>query len=177
MPCAISLKVPPEAYSHEMVQYLDAHLPRESVTHITLLVDTRPHQGYDNNNAFWMWQHIVLLAKMFQHNFPERLARILTYPVSKFEILVWRGLRPLLSATTRNKVELLAGRYSDPLPKQLWDYVSLSQILPENHCFFDIVSNVAGAADTQDKAADMEMDMKVDKWHLNVVGVPWHGGA
>lgn len=84
---AISLKFPPEAYSHDMVKYIESNLPRESVTRITLLVDTRPHPGYDGNNVFCMWQHLTLLTKMFQHYFPERLARVIAYPVSEFEHL------------------------------------------------------------------------------------------
>lgn len=136
LPCVLEMKFSPEAYAHELIRLLGNHIPRESGMRITLLVDTRPHPGYEGNNAFWMCRHVALLVKTFQHYHPERLAKILVYPADPFALLAWGSIKPLLSAATKSKVELLAGREGGPLPTKLLDYVRISQIYEENQCFF-----------------------------------------
>lgn len=131
LPCKISMRYPAQSYAHYMVRLVESSLPRKSLQHITLLIDTRPRQGCDNNNLFKMWRHLVFLKRFFQQYCPERLARVVVYPVSAGELLAWKTVRSVLPASTEHKVVLLAGRQDGPLPKQLSEYISTQEHSPE----------------------------------------------
>lgn len=73
------------------------------------------------------------LAKSLECNFPERLQRLVVYPVPSMAMWVWRVVQQFLDPNTRDKVTLLTGsaKRGSPCPKELAAYVDYDQIHPD----------------------------------------------
>ncbi|CAK0854070.1 unnamed protein product, partial [Prorocentrum cordatum] len=99
----------------------------------TLLVDLRPVEGWPNVPAYRMVPFIRLLARVCPNNYPERIHRILVYPLPPMVEQLWRVIKSVLEEGTRKKLEVISGpsELGSPCPRELGRHVSYEQ-LPED---------------------------------------------
>jgi hypothetical protein len=100
---------------------LDAHLPRDSETKITLLIDVRGNKGWPNPPPGVLFPYIRAAGAVLGANFPERLARAIIFPVPWVARAIWAAARVLLDPDTASKFVLLGGGdgAGDPVPTGL----------------------------------------------------------
>ena len=123
-----------EDYANDLMACLDANLPRDSAVFITVLVDTRGSIGWANPSVNRNMVRLGQMAgKMLGQHFPERVLRIVVYPVPRIFSGVWSIIKPFLHPNTAAKVKLLGGstRPSDktvdedsPVPSGLSSYAT-----------------------------------------------------
>ncbi|CAE8601596.1 unnamed protein product, partial [Polarella glacialis] len=141
LPCAVDLAFKPEAYSHHIVQLLDAQLKREDTVRFTVLADVRGHKdlGFSPNSVFRIWAHVAALMKAFQAYFPNRLEEFVLYPAGDMEMGAFKMFKPLIAKDTLKRVKVLyspLGCNAPTPPKELLEIIDPKEISPENTCFF-----------------------------------------
>jgi|Transcript_29668 hypothetical protein len=99
---------------------------------VTVLIDTRPGEGWHNVPAHQMLPLFKLLSATLPGNYPERAHRIIVYPMPFLVKGIWSMVKPLLDPVTREKFVILSGPagIGSPCPAELAEYVSPDQ-LPE----------------------------------------------
>lgn len=99
----------------------------------TLLVDLRPGEGWPNVPAYRMIPFIRLIASICPSNYPERVHRILVYPLPPMVEQLTRVIKSLMDEGTRRKIEVISGpsEVGSPCPRELGKHVSYEQ-LPED---------------------------------------------
>jgi hypothetical protein len=99
----------------------------------TLLVDLRPGEGWPNVPAYRMIPFARLLARVCPSNYPERIHRILVYPLPPMVEQLSRVIKSLMDEGIRRKIEVISGpsELGSPCPRELGKYVSYEQ-LPED---------------------------------------------
>ena len=126
-----------EEYVMDLAAAIDAALDRAGDEQVTVLLDTRGGQGWKNPPAPKMVGLGRLAGSTLSANFPERLSRVIVYPVPWPLGGLWTLIKPFLHARTAAKVVLLqgAGRATKETPDQslrcpptLGTYVTLEAI-------------------------------------------------
>lgn len=137
-PCCIDMRFGPEAYVHDVVRTMNSHLPRDSVTRCTVLMDTRPHRGYPNNNVLRIWNFLSGFAAMLEKYFVERVASGIIFPVGWVEKKGFDALKLLVNEKTREKLVCLRGsvKIDAPPPEELWEHVDRHEISAGSREFF-----------------------------------------
>lgn len=99
----------------------------------TLLVDLRPGEGWPNVPAYRMIPLFREVARVCPGNYPERVHRILVYPLPPVVEQLWRVVKALMDEGTRRKMEVISGpsELGSPCPTELGRHVSYEQ-LPED---------------------------------------------
>mmetsp|Transcript_23650 Transcript_23650/g.50477 ORF Transcript_23650/g.50477 Transcript_23650/m.50477 type:complete len:324 (+) Transcript_23650:185-1156(+) len=123
-------EIDPQTYVAGLAAFVDLHFPRDSLTKATVLVDVRPGQGWPNIPAAKMLPYFKLASSCLADNFPERVNRIVVYPMPWIVQALWAMIRGFLDPVTRDKFMVLSGDASldAPCPKELGDYVARNQI-------------------------------------------------
>ena len=103
-----------DEYNLAVAQLFDEHLARDSSERVTIIADCRGGVGWPNPPA--SISHTRSLAKMLRDNFPERLNRLVVYPVPWLALAVFSALRGGLGTRTAAKARLLAGRAGNHCP-------------------------------------------------------------
>lgn len=150
LPCSISLSFTPEQYTNSVVRYLDAQMPRESCSLITLLFDVRGHRslGYNPKTVIRLWRHAAALVKAFQAYFPERMGQTIIYPAGDFEMRAARMFQSVVAKETQKRFVFLydkLGADAVAPPKELLEYIELKEIWSENRKFFNGLIDVDAA--------------------------------
>ena len=119
-----------QQYAHATAQLFDDALPRDSETKVTLLVDCRAEDGWSNPRPRAFIPIVRSLSSLLGDNFPERLRRLIVYPVPWAGMALWRTVEPFIDANTAKKVVLLPGpsKRGAPCPLELAEYVEYSEI-------------------------------------------------
>merc|ERR1712228_781669 len=99
----------PEAYTNEMLRFLDDWIPRDRTTRFAVLIDVRGHHtlGYNPSSAFQLLSHLSSMGKAFQAYFPERLSQVLIYPFGVIEMMAYKFISVFFSKATLEKVVCL----------------------------------------------------------------------
>ena len=120
----------PEQYADAAAQLFDDSLPRESLTKVTVLLDVRGDAGWANSPVHHYFPLIRTMAKLLGDNFPERLNRLIVYPVPSFGMAIWRTVKPWIDDATAQKICLLPGsaKRGAPCPVELAEHVEYAQI-------------------------------------------------
>ena len=90
-----------------------------------MLMDNRGREGAHNVPGLKLVPMGRLFAQVLSDHFPERMARLVVYPVPPALYFIWGLVRPFMAPKTADKVRLLmgpAGRTS-PCPAKLAEYV------------------------------------------------------
>ena len=92
--------------------------------------DTRGAEGWANPPATSLVGLIRELTGTLRANFPERMRRLVVYPVPWAATALWTMIQQFLDAETVAKVVLLSGPATrrSPPPPELFEYVALSEI-------------------------------------------------
>ena len=118
------------AYTLAAAALFDEHLARDGDEKCTVLVDTRGAEGWANPPATSLVGLIRELTGTLRANFPERMRRLVVYPVPWAATALWTMVQQFLDAETVAKVVLLSGPATrgSPPPPELFEYVALSEI-------------------------------------------------
>ena len=121
-----------EAYAAYVCAKLDSLLAEDDAEKLFVLVDCRPQPGWRNPSVLG---HIPLMRALATHvpnMYPERLRRIVVYPLPGWFTYMLGTITALLSADTRAKLCFLAGdeALGSPVPAELADHVTRA-MLPE----------------------------------------------
>ena len=123
-----------EDYILALSGFLLDQFDRTSDEKLTVLIDSRPLEGTPNVLAIKMLPLIQAMAKTLSDHFPERLARLVVYPVPAALGFIWGLVCPFLAPKTADKIKMLggaAGRTS-PCPVKLGEIVSLDALREED---------------------------------------------
>lgn len=127
LPAMIDKKlVPAETYGIALSFYFEQMFDRNSEEKVTVLLDVRSGTGWPNTLAFYMINYVRQLAKILQSHLPERLERMIIYPVPRAALGVWAAMKWAFHTSVMDKIVLCPGpaETGSPLPKEyLKDYV------------------------------------------------------
>lgn len=123
-------KASPQQYALATAQMFDEALPRDSEAKMTLLVDCRGDERWPSPGPTTFVPVVRSLSSLLGDNFPERLNRLIVYPVPFLGRALWRTVEPFIDTNTANKVVLLPGpsKPGAPCPVKLAEYVDYTQI-------------------------------------------------
>lgn len=118
----------PAEYAFATALLLEQHLPRDSEAAITILSDVGGIAGGVNAAPGKLMSVIRELSKLLSGNYPERMRRLVIYPVPLALRGVWAAVKLFLDPVTASKAVLFGG--SDPKarfsPAELGKYIDLS---------------------------------------------------
>jgi len=98
-----------EEYGLDMASIIDDELDRDSAERITILVDARGGNGWANPAAPTMVPFIRYTAGVLSDNFPERVCKLVIYPLPRTLYWIWALVRPFLSRSVVDKALVLSG--------------------------------------------------------------------
>ena len=106
-------------YADVFAFYLDMFFDRGSEDKATILLDVRGGEGFANPTPRTMLKFIRTVTRVLEINFPERLNKLILFPVPMLARGVFQSIKLLLDSKTVNKIELVSGPASRnaPLPK------------------------------------------------------------
>lgn len=97
---------------------------------LTLLIDTRPGPGWPNTPAPKMVKLFKRFCAVLPQKYPERVKRVVVYPMPSIVWYLWRIVSGFLDPVTREKFVILtgsAGKHAD-CPPELAEYIALEQL-------------------------------------------------
>jgi len=96
----------------------------------TVLIDVRSKSGLYNVPATRMLPFFQMTCSVLQMNYPERLRKLILYPVPALAGYLWWAVKPFLDPKTAAKVEILTGNAArgSPCPEALGEFVALQQL-------------------------------------------------
>jgi hypothetical protein len=122
--------VDPEKYMLACGHALDSMFAPDDDRKVTILIDARPGEGWQNAPAAKMLPFFKMACSKLPDNYPERVQQVVIYPVPGIVRQLWRMVSHLLDPVTRAKFEVLSGSASldAPCPLELRDVVELDQL-------------------------------------------------
>ena len=128
-----ALDVPAEAYVALLCRRMDEALASDASTRLVVLIDARAGTGWPNPSALKLVGFLRLCASAIPNRYPERLRRVVVYPLPGWAKTLIGLVTRLLEPVTRDKIEVLAGSDSKdaPCPAGLAEHVALDAI-PEH---------------------------------------------
>mmetsp|Transcript_4509 Transcript_4509/g.8782 ORF Transcript_4509/g.8782 Transcript_4509/m.8782 type:complete len:301 (-) Transcript_4509:392-1294(-) len=109
-------------YTNAVSIVLDEIMPREEHEKFTILVDTRAGKGWKNPYVWSILDFVKNIISVLSAYFPERVAKVVVYPVPRLCNAFYNAIRSYLPENTRSKVVLVAGEDSSetaPVPDKL----------------------------------------------------------
>lgn len=130
--------VAPEMYMLACGHALDQMFAAESEEKFTLLIDARPGDGWPNAPAPTMMPFFRLACSVLPDNYPERVQKVVIYPMPSILGQLWSMVSCLLDPKTRAKFQVLSGpdAIGAPCPRELGDVVALEELpldVQKNH--------------------------------------------
>jgi hypothetical protein len=95
-------------YSLAVALYLDRRLCRWTTERITLFCDVRGGRGWSNPTPWSTLPFIQSTASLLGSNYPERLERLILFPMPMSASLVWSAARKCLDPNTSSKVVVIS---------------------------------------------------------------------
>lgn len=125
-------------YALAVAAYIDKNIARDQPGKFTVLVDARGGDNWPNPRPWSVLPWIKALVSLLTANFPERLGRLVIYPVPWVATAVWSAASQLLDERTAAKCVMLSGpaARTEPIPSEISQYVS-DELLQEMHAFRD----------------------------------------
>jgi hypothetical protein len=110
-------------YSLAAALYLDRRLSRSTTEKITLFCDVRGGRGWANPTPWSTLPFIQSTASLLGSHYPERLERLVLYPMPMSAIWVWSAAKKCLDPNTSSKVVVVSPGEGSELPEQLLEFV------------------------------------------------------
>lgn len=120
----------PSHYALSAAAAIDTESQQAAATEqITVLVDTRANDGWANPKIWGIVPVVRECIRVLGANYPERVQRIVIYPLPPAAAMVWQAFK-LVLGSYGSKVVLLGGPASrdSPAPEGLADYVIYEQL-------------------------------------------------
>ncbi|KAL3809199.1 hypothetical protein ACHAXA_000728 [Cyclostephanos tholiformis] len=110
-------------YSLAVALYLDRRLSRLTIEKITLLCDVRGGRGWANPTPWSTLPFIQSTASLLGSHYPERLERLVLFPMPMSAIWVWSAAKKCLDPNTSSKVVIVSPGEGSAPPEQLLEFV------------------------------------------------------
>ena len=119
-----------DAYVAFVCRKLDGVVSSDDARRLLVLVDCRPQEGWRNPAVYGHVPLIRALSNVVPDMYPERLARVVVYPLPSWATFVLGSITALLSEATAQKIVFLAGddALGAPCPAELRDYVDAAAL-------------------------------------------------
>merc|ERR1719487_2620590 len=119
-----------EVYLHSLCHVIDKALPREKGGQLTLVVDVRGGGGWGNPTPKQMLPFMKSVVSTMSAMYPERLRRVVVYPVPWAAKVFVNMVKGLLDPNTRSKLCIVSGddKSSDCPGQKLSEHLTI-------HCF------------------------------------------
>lgn len=122
LPAQLDTKIAPAAtYGLAVAFYLDRKCDRNSMEKVTIALDVRPGQGWANPSAYSLLPFIKQLSSTLNANFPERLDKLLLFPMPTFSLYIWNMAKVFLDKDSASKVVIInssAASIESPPPNE-----------------------------------------------------------
>lgn len=115
----------PDDYTRAFAALIDEHVDRDSDEKFTVCVDARGGDGWRNPGAWSVLPWVRSLASVLSSNFPERLHRLILFPVPWIATAAWGAATALLDEVTSSKMVMVAGNASrdQPIPEAISEHL------------------------------------------------------
>ena len=110
-------------YSLAAALYLDRRFSRSIEEKVALFVDVRGGKGWTNPSPLSALPFIRSTAALLGDNYPERLRRLVLFPLPSSAAWVWSAAQKFLDADTRRKVVVIAS-VTEGLSKEIYEFIS-----------------------------------------------------
>ena len=131
MPARIDRKLATaETYGLALALYLDRKFDRSNNDTITVVIDTRPGDGWPNPMSVTMINFVKKVSDMLMKYYPGRLEKLILTPIPRTTWYIWKSIKYIFS-NRMELVEFVSGpaTVKSPLPKnELQNYISESVI-------------------------------------------------
>lgn len=123
----------PEQHVLALAHGIDKVAPPSKEGKGTVLIDVRPKRGLFNVPAHRMLPLFQMAASVLQANYPERLHKLIIYPMPALVGHLWWVVKGFLDPKTSAKVQIFSGSagFDSPCPEALGKFVAL-QGLPRD---------------------------------------------
>lgn len=109
-------KTPCEVYSLALGLYLDRKQNREALGLFSVMLDVRGGKGWANPPAYNMMPFIKSAATLLHEFYPERLDKLMVYPLPRAALWIWHMVKPFLDASVVSSAHLIGGKDSCTAP-------------------------------------------------------------
>eukprot|EP00578_Thalassiosira_sp_NH16_P003905 CAMPEP_0181131170 /NCGR_PEP_ID=MMETSP1071-20121207/30280_1 /TAXON_ID=35127 /ORGANISM="Thalassiosira sp., Strain NH16" /LENGTH=628 /DNA_ID=CAMNT_0023217341 /DNA_START=31 /DNA_END=1917 /DNA_ORIENTATION=- len=126
-------------YSLATALYLDRCFSRSTTERVSLICDVRGGRGWANPTPWSMLPFIQSTALLLGSHYPERLERLVLFPMPKSAIWVWSAAQKCLDTNTSSKVVIVSSGEGNGLPTKLTDFVceeSLNTLQKRRRSFY-----------------------------------------
>ena len=110
-------------YSLAAALYLDRRFSRSIEEKVALFVDVRGGKGWTNPSPLSALPFIRSTATLLGDNYPERLRRLVLFPLPSSAAWVWSAAQKFLDADTSSKVVVIAS-VTEGLSKDIHEFIS-----------------------------------------------------
>jgi hypothetical protein len=117
-----------ETYALAMAFYLNLKFDRNDEEKLAVVIDVRPGDGWPNQLAITMVGFVRKVATMLQGFFPERLEKLVIFPIPMAALMIWQAMKTFVRNDTMDKLVLVPGPAgsASPVPREvLKNYVDV----------------------------------------------------
>ena len=109
-----------DTYGLALALYLNSKFDRNSDEKLTVVLDTRPGDGWANHMAYRLVNFVRKVARLLQALYPERLDKFVIYLIPRPAMMVWNTCKRFMTNDTMDKIVLIQGpaQRTTPLPKE-----------------------------------------------------------
>ncbi len=93
-----------QVYALAAALYLDRLLSRSTTEKVSLICDVRGGRGWANPTPWSLLPFVQATSSLLGRHFPERLKRMVLYPMPSSAVWVWAAAQKFLDADTASKV-------------------------------------------------------------------------
>lgn len=110
LPAMVDLSVAPEeAWALALALYLEGKLDKDSAETLVVAVDVRGGKGWANPTPRALLSFVRTVSVVLERNFPERLSRVVLFPVPAAAAYLWKVVKLFLDRATAKKIEFVRG--------------------------------------------------------------------
>mmetsp|Transcript_7520 Transcript_7520/g.8638 ORF Transcript_7520/g.8638 Transcript_7520/m.8638 type:complete len:265 (-) Transcript_7520:373-1167(-) len=99
----------PAIYALAIAYYMAFSVDRNSMEKITVMLDVRGGNGWANPAALNIIPFIRSTTGMINNSFPERLNKLLLYPLPRLSLYIWEMIKVFIDKDTVKKIVLISG--------------------------------------------------------------------
>jgi len=104
------------AFALTVAFYLDRKLSRNSMEKMTIVLDVRAGHGWANPRPNQLIPFIRKINHIMERNFPERLSKLILFPLPSIATAIWKIIRAFLDPNTAGKIAVISGSSSEKSP-------------------------------------------------------------
>lgn len=98
-----------EVYALAVCFYLDRKQRRDSMDLFCVTLDVRGGKGWANAAAYGMMPFIKAMAGLLHEIYPERLSKLVLYPLPRAAMWIWAMAKPFLDTSVVKRATLIGG--------------------------------------------------------------------